>query len=59
MVRSPNKIQKLKDELHSLTQNGKNPILIGTSLLTTPMKDRTLDLLVILDADIGLNVPDF
>ena len=58
-VRSPNKIQKLKDELHSLTQNGKNPILIGTSLLTTPMKDRNLDLLVILDADIGLNVPDF
>ena len=58
-VRSTNKIQKFKAQLPEFTQQGKNPILIWTSLLTTPMQGWNLDLLVILDADVGLNIPDY
>lgn len=58
-VRSPTKINKLKAELQSLVHQGKTPILIWTSLLTTPLKGWDFDLLVILDADIGLNIPDY
>lgn len=58
-VRSLKKIEKLNQELDSLKSQWKNPILIWTSLLTTPIKGRDLDLLIFLNADIGLNVPDF
>ena len=58
-VRSPKKIEKFKSELASYQQQWKNPILIGTSLLTTPIQDYPLDLLIFLNADIGLNLPDF
>lgn len=58
-VRSCKKIQKLQEELITFLHQGNYPILIGTSLLTTPMKYYPLDLLIILDADRGLNLPDY
>ena len=58
-VRSQKKIEKLNLELENFKSQGKNPIIIGTSLLTTPIKDWSFDLLIFLNADIGLNIPDF
>ena len=58
-VNSINKIGKLQDKLSQYLTEGKSPILIGTSLLTTPMRNRNFDLLVFLNADMGLNIPDY
>ncbi|MFA5748171.1 MAG: hypothetical protein WC872_03625 [Candidatus Absconditabacterales bacterium] len=49
---SPNKINKIFENLNS-------QIVIGTSLLTTPIKNYPLDLIVYLNADLGLNIPDY
>lgn len=58
-VRSLKKIEKLKSELSSFSPLSQKPIVIWTSLLTTPIKDYPFDLLIFLNADIGLNIPDF
>lgn len=58
-VRSQKKIEKLTSELDTLKSQSKNPIIIWTSLLTTPIKNWKFDLLIFLNADIGLNIPDF
>ena len=58
-VNSKNKIEKLNNKLNEFSQNWITPICIWTSLLTTPIRDRTFDLLVFIDADIGLNIPDY
>lgn len=50
---STNKIKKLMDQLH------QNPVLIWTSLLTTAIPSYSLDLVVFLNADIGLSIPDY
>ncbi len=50
---SPKKIQKIQEQIHS------HQILIATSLLTFPPHNRKPDLVIIFNADIGLNVPDF
>lgn len=34
-------------------------VLVGTELLTTPLSGHSVDLLVYLDADQGLHIPDF
>ncbi len=47
------KIERIYQELK------KNNIIIGTSLLTTPIKDITFDLIIFLNADLWLNIPDF
>lgn len=54
-VNSPNKIKKITSEIKE-----KNPdFLIWTSLLTTPIKGLDLDLMIYLNADLGLNIPDY
>lgn len=58
-VNSEKKIERLQQELADQKKKGNTPVLLGTSLLSTPIKDRDLDLVVILDADIGLNIPDY
>lgn len=58
-VRSPKKIEKLSSELQKYQNTEKKLIIIWTSLLTTPIKDRKFDLLIFVNADIGLNLPDF
>lgn len=58
-VNSLNKIEKVKGKFQDLVNLGTPPILIWTSLLTTPIKGRDLDLLVFFDADIWLNIPDY
>ncbi len=50
---SPKKIQKIKDQLPSYQ------IVIATSLLTFPPSNRKPDLVIVFNADVGLNVPDF
>jgi len=52
---SPNKIRKTQQNIH----DKKSEIIIGTSLLTTPIKDLNIDLVIFLNADIGLNIPDY
>lgn len=49
---SPNKINKIFENLNS-------QIVIWTSLLTTPIKNYPLDLIVYLNADLWLNIPDY
>ena len=56
---SASKIQKFNDKLNEFQSQWKCPILIWTSLLTTPIKDWNLHLLIFFDADIGLNIPDY
>lgn len=58
-VNSPNKIKKLQQQLAEYQEKGETPVLIGTSLLTTPLRGWEFDLIVILDADMGLNIPDY
>jgi len=55
LVNSVNKIQKMKEKI----LKEKPQIIIGTSLLTTPIQWYPLDLIIFLNADFGLNVPDF
>jgi len=52
-VNSPNKIKKFRE------QASQHQIIIWTSLLNTPVKWIKFDLLIYLNADIGLNIPDY
>lgn len=52
-VNSPNKIQKIHQQI------AQHQIVIGTSLLTTPPYATHFDLIVFLDADFGLHIPDY
>lgn len=52
---SPTKVLKLTDQL----QTEKPEILIGTSLLCQPIKEYQLDIIIFLNADLWLNIPDF
>ena len=56
-VNSPNKIAKIVEMLKSKKSWGQ--IVIGTSLLCTPIKDYPFDLVIFLNADLGLNIPDY
>lgn len=58
-VRSPKKIDQFLEQLQQHAQQGECPIILGTSLLTTPIKGWKFDLVIIFDADIGLNIPDY
>ncbi len=73
-VNSPNKIRRLVESLSSpksiksdnlplptldLTTLPTNPIVIWTSLLATPIKGYNFDLIIFLNADLGLNIPDY
>lgn len=50
---SPNKISKLSNEFNA-TQ-----VFLGTSLLNIPPRDVKIDLVIFLQADLGLNIPDY
>lgn len=52
-MNSPNKIKKLYEQI------ANHQIIIGTSLLTTPPKGLPFDLIIFLNADLGLNIPDY
>ncbi len=52
-VNSPNKIKKITEQIAG------HQIIIWTSLLTTPPKDIHFDLIIFLNADLGLNIPDY
>ena len=52
-VRSPNKITKIQEEIST------HQIVIWTSLLATPPKNTKFDLIIFLNADLGLNIPDY
>ncbi len=52
-VNSPNKIKKIFDEIKN------NQIIIWTSLLTNPMKNINFDIMIFINADIWLNIPDY
>lgn len=52
-VRSPNKIAKIQEEINT------HQIIIWTSLLATPPKNIQFDLIIFLNADLGLNIPDY
>lgn len=52
-VNSQSKIEKVRQDLKM------SNIFIWTSLLTTPSIDIKSDLLIIMNADVGLNIPDF
>lgn len=54
---SPHKIEKILDTLKEPRQEPL--IVIGTSLLTTPIAGYPFDLLIFLNADMGLNLPDY
>jgi primosomal protein N' (replication factor Y) (superfamily II helicase) len=58
-VNSPNKIKNINKLLQTKNQEKKGDIIIGTSLLTTPIKHNPADLVILLNADIGLNIPDY
>jgi len=53
LVNSPTKIKRLQEKIP------RHQLIIGTSLLTTPIIDHPFDLLIVLHADLGLNIPDF
>lgn len=52
-VNSPNKIKKVYEKMSDYQ------VVIGTSLLSTNIKLVNFDLYVFINADVGLNVPDF
>lgn len=54
---SVNKIGKIMDELNQ--KKNEYPILIWTSLLSTAIPSYPLDLVIFLNADLGLNIPDY
>jgi primosomal protein N' len=56
IANSPNKIKKL---LTNLSGNHAPQVIIATSLLTSPPKVRTPDLIVIVSADMGLHIPHY
>lgn len=51
-----NSLKKIKE---SIKDYAESQVVIGTELLTTPIIGRPFDLVVYLDADLGLNIPDF
>lgn len=51
------KIQRLREQL--ATYKDTPPILVGTSLLRTAIPEYPLDLVIFLNADLGLNIPDY
>jgi len=53
VANSPNKLKKIEQQIQNYQ------MIIGTSLLNFPPKNRKPDLIIIVNADIGLNVPDF
>ncbi len=52
-VNSPNKIKRLQEEI------ANHQIIIWTSLLTCPPNNAQFDLVIFLNADLGLNIPDY
>ncbi|MBQ7075137.1 hypothetical protein IJM86_09170 [bacterium] len=54
-VNSPNKIKKIFD----LVRQTSPSLIIGTSLLSEPLYFYPFDLLIFINADIGLNIPDY
>lgn len=52
-VNSPNKIRKLQEQI------SEHQIIIWTSLLTCPPINAPFDLVIFLNADLWLNVPDY
>ena len=56
-VNSPNKIKKIHTDI--ISKNNKTQIILGTWLVTTPMKNIKIDLIIFLNADIWLNIPDY
>lgn len=62
-VNSPKKIEKLQSEIvwdnHISPSEKKAEIFIGTGLLNTAIAKKPIDLVVFLDADIWLNIPDY
>lgn len=46
-------------KIQNILSEKKSKIFIWTSLLTTPMKDIKFDLVIFLNADLGLNIPDY
>lgn len=61
-VNSPNKVKKTLEQIRNLKANSQQPtatIILGTSLLTTPIKNTNIDLVIFLNADIWLNIPDY
>ncbi|HCB51405.1 TPA: hypothetical protein DEP21_02400 [Patescibacteria group bacterium] len=54
-----NSTSKIKRIRETLVTPQQHPILIGTSLLTTPIPEYPLDLVIFLNADMGLNIPDY
>lgn len=52
---TPNKIKKILETIHTT----KPQLIIGTSLLAQPIFDYAFDLIIFLNADIGLNIPDY
>jgi len=53
---SVNSVKKIQDITSKIDQH---QIIIGTSLLSTPIQNKQFDLVVFLSADLGLNIPDF
>jgi len=53
-VNSPNKIKKTLEQVQpgAKSQKPAAKIILGTSLLTTPIKNTTIDLVIFLNADI-------
>ncbi|MFA7717657.1 MAG: hypothetical protein WC875_02995 [Candidatus Absconditabacterales bacterium] len=74
-VNSPNKIAKIIGQIGKKPDKSDKPrpnnlsdvsdhssdfsVVIGTSLLATPIKNHPFDLIIFLNADLGLNIPDY
>lgn len=52
-VNSPKKIERIKEKIKNYN------IIVWTSLLNSQIKDIKFDLVIIINSDIGLNIPDF
>lgn len=50
---------KLSSSDYSDHSSDFSGIIIGTSLLATPIRNYPLDLIIFLNADLGLNIPDY
>ncbi|MCF7835481.1 hypothetical protein K9M48_05575 [Candidatus Gracilibacteria bacterium] len=57
---SPNKIKKILAQIsNSKFPINQSQVIIGTSLLCQPIKNYTFDLIIFLNADLGLSTPDY
>lgn len=54
-VNSPGKVKRMLEQI----QGNDSHILIWTALLAQPIRDYTFDLLIFLNADLWLNIPDY